>query len=507
VGQALREARRLISEGRQQEAADLLSAAVKKHPVLPELRTNLGYVYELLGRTDDAVEQYAAIVAVAPSNAYAADRLERIFYGERFPTRLLSEQLSLLPVQFVRFSVRRPDEEEIQAASTVSVLFPGEMRVSGRPISKIIPPGVLTGEKCELNRVIYGFAAMPKSAHLWQCVRVYYPSNLLSREGRDYGPLAASLARMAVRFEAYLGVLVSYSEPPFPLSVWLCEGGPAGGETVEGNVYLYQVETLRPGEEWQRELAHEMAHVRLPSLGGYRDPEPSIEGLFGQAWLLAGLAREAEQATGQSWRTQTAKQWIDGLWPVGAVELTHFVDREIRGAVSVWQAEGPYISDTASAQAARMACGLLLWIQAAHGAEALRSVLGGEGGTLSALAGRYANWTQQSGEKLVFSARAGWPGEEPPEEWLPFGPAIAQADRDRPWRTKCFLPAGAWEAVADGKTTLLARWKRVLADEDPSKPWGTQIVSQGEWGTLELAGPTDQPVRFGYVVLRPRPQA
>lgn len=505
-GQVIRQARELINDGQLEQAAELLTQAVKAHPMAPELRMNLGYVHELLGRVDDAVEQYAAIVALAPGNSYAAGRLERICYGETFPTRLMTDQISLLPVRFVRFVIRRPDAQSMTAASTVSVLYPGEMRAAGRPLTKTVPPGVLTGQPCEFNRVIYSFAGETARGRMWQCGRVYYPSNLLSREGRDYGPLAASLARILARFEAYLSELAPRPEEPAPLSVWLCESGPAGGETAGSDIYLYQVNTLRPAEEWQRELAHEMAHARLPELGGYRDPEPSLEGLFGQAWLLAALAREAEQATGEAWRSPAAQQWIDGLWPVGTADLTGLIENEVVGAVRLWQTEGPYSADVTSARAGRMACGLLLWVQAAHGTQALRRVLGAELGTLPALAARYASWLQESEGRVDLAAAAGWSGYGPDPAWLPFGPRPAEATQATPWRARCFLPDGTWHLLGDGKTPLTARWSPAQAEEDQALVWAPQVLSRGEWGLLEVAGSGEEPVRFEKLSLRPASQ-
>lgn len=503
----VRQSRQLIADGEVQQAADLLEAEVKKHPMDPDLRTNLGYAYELLGRGEDALEQYAAIVALAPGNIYAADRLARLLYGRQFPTRLLNDQLSLLPVQFARFVIRRPDGRDVVAACNVSVLYPGEMRATGQPISKTIPPGVSTGDVCEFNRVIYTFVGVPGDPYLWQCSQVYYPSSLLSREGRDYGLLAASLARMLARFEAYLGLIAKPTKDVGPVRVWLCEAGPAGGETDGQDIYLYQVSGLRPGEEWEREPAHELSHARFPTLGSYREPEDSLAGAFGEAWLLAALAYEAEQATGQAWTTPAAQQWISGLWPAGSVDLAQLMAKSVAASVRTWQIQGPYPSDATSAEAARMACGLLLWVQAAHGSSALRIVLGAESGSLAALIARYSTWLEEGRSKIVFNASAGWCDEGPPDTWLPFDNASVTASREKPWRTKCFLPGGAWRVIANNGGAVTARWQPVQTEETEPPRWGTQVSSRGEWGVLEVAVTGDSPTSFSSLTLQLAPEA
>lgn len=500
----LAKARALISEGKAEQAAALLEERLREGEKSPALRVNLGYVYEVLGRAEDAVVQYGEVLRVAPANTYARERLRRIFFSDRFPGRLRVSQLGLLPVPFARFRVKRPDGKVATGAVTVAELFPAGMRKTGKPVALTVPPGVEAGEECRFNRVVYVFVGGPGSEEVRLRAEVNYPSALLSLEARDYRALAGSLARTLARFEAYMDCIIPSDSPPKRLSVWLCEGGPAGGEEFEGGIYLYQVGRLRPGEEWQRELAHELGHARLPVLGGYREPEESLAGAFGEAWLMASLAAEAQEATRSRWDGERCRRWIDGLWPEGAVNVGAVLQSSVFKPLALWQSQGPYAADPSSAEAGRRAVGMLLWIHAAHGPRALANVLGGELGTLPVLAARYVNWLRGTGQRISLSALAccGAVGAE--EKLLPMGAYVATASVERPWRTVCYLPRGSWTVRAGGES-LVARW-RPLGEQSPAARWLPAVASEGCWGVLELAGAEGNAAKFSAVQLIPAPQ-
>ncbi|MCD6351240.1 MAG: hypothetical protein J7M26_03875 [Armatimonadetes bacterium] len=456
---------------------------------------------------DDAVEQYATLLSLAPSNPYASERLGKIFYSDTFPQRLLAKQLSLLPVPFAQFTVTDTTGHSVSAAYTVSVLFPAQMKNSGKPVVRMVPPGASDGDRCQFNRVLYVFAARPGTQRLTQRAQIYFPSELLSAEGRDYGPLAASLAGSLARFCVYFNPLASTEKLAAPLQVWLAEAGPAGGETQGSNVYLYQIGSLRPGEEWQRELAHELGHALLPELPGYREPEPTVEGRLGEAWLLSALAWEAEQSTGQPCISSQARQWLDGLWPIGSSELKSVIAEKVVAPVRLWQTEGPYATDVTSAKAARLAVGFLLWVQAAHGTAALRQVITTTDlGTLPSLYGAYMAWLEAQEGHINLAALCGWTGYGFGESWLPFGQEEVEASQAAPWRTRCYLPAGGWSVVTDRGDKLLARWTPVRAGEGVASAWGPHVSSRGGWGTLEVAGSGAKPAVFNSLHLRPVPQ-
>ncbi|MCX7598996.1 MAG: tetratricopeptide repeat protein, partial [Armatimonadetes bacterium] len=497
----LRQARQLVAAEKLDDAIALLSDALKRFPTDPELHNNLGYVFELQNRVDDAVEHYAAALTFAPSNRYASERLESIFYGERFPSRLRLEHLAALPVRFARLQVVGPDGMPRQAAVTVSAMYPAEMRHTSGPVRRVVPPGVDRGEVCQFNRVVYVFVQRDATdSTLARATDVYYPSEILSRDGRDYGPLALSLARIAARFHVYLACWPGLPARQGPVRVWLCEGGPAGGGHDNGDVYLYQVAALRPGEEWLRELAHEIGHALLPPLAGYARPEHSIAGLVGEAWLLSALAFEAEQTQRQVWSSAQGLAWLQGLWPLGVLDLEGYVRKQVGGCVKQWVARGPYDAGEAdSPQAAQVACGFLLWLQAAHGTNGLGYVAQAGTGTLAGLTARYRGWMGQSEEPLKLRAAAGF-SQDFASDWLPFGQRRVAFTRQQPWRTICYLPAGVWRISCDAGAELLATWRPVGRDAT-STELAPRVTSQGEWGWLEAVPASEEQVAASEFVL------
>ena len=193
----MREARRLVGDNKLDEAAVLLSGALDRFPTDPEIRNNLGYVYEVQGRADDALDQYAATRIVAPTNQYAGERLQKLMFGKEFPNRVRPDRLSALPVRFALFQVKGPDGVDRQVAVTQATLYPTQMHEGTQPVTKTVPPGATDGVAVKFNRVLYVFVQTSRDEkHLFRCWEVYYPSRVLSQEGRDYGPLASALARV-----------------------------------------------------------------------------------------------------------------------------------------------------------------------------------------------------------------------------------------------------------------------------------------------------------------------
>ncbi len=76
-----------------------------------------------------------------------------------------------------------------------------------------------------------------------------------------------------------------------PFDVWLCPGGPTGGEQWRSNLYLYHLETPRSSIEWLREVVHEYSHLALPAIGGYQAPEYWANGYLGERLLVRWFMR------------------------------------------------------------------------------------------------------------------------------------------------------------------------------------------------------------------------
>lgn len=79
-----------------------------------------------------------------------------------------------------------------------------------------------------------------------------------------------------------------------PLDVWLTRQGPAGGEQVARNLYIYNLASDRTGIEWARELAHEYGHYLLPAASGYSDPENWPNGVLGERLFLKWLLEDVD---------------------------------------------------------------------------------------------------------------------------------------------------------------------------------------------------------------------
>ncbi len=73
------------------------------------------------------------------------------------------------------------------------------------------------------------------------------------------------------------------------IDVWMTASGEAGGEQVNTNLYIYNVNSDRSGIEWARELAHEYGHYLLPGTSGYTSPENWSNGLLGERLFLSWL--------------------------------------------------------------------------------------------------------------------------------------------------------------------------------------------------------------------------
>ena len=114
--------------------------------------------------------------------------------------------------------------------------------------------------------------------------------------GSDDAPLANRIARLLALTHRTLvektGREAANGTEPF--DVWLCTGGPTGGEQWRSNLYLYNLETPRSSIEWLREVVHEYSHLALPAIGGYDAPEYWANGYLGERLLVRWFIREPD---------------------------------------------------------------------------------------------------------------------------------------------------------------------------------------------------------------------
>ncbi len=113
--------------------------------------------------------------------------------------------------------------------------------------------------------------------------------------------LAANTASFLLRISA-LAKLYGNFNPRFSndsiINVWLAEGGEAGGESYNNNIYLHKISIQRSSAEWMRELSHEYGHQVIPVIGGFEEPEWGANGKLGEKifmrWLYSNVGKSLD---------------------------------------------------------------------------------------------------------------------------------------------------------------------------------------------------------------------
>lgn len=369
-------ARELIDQGKYAEAREVLDHALEADPNFADVYINLGYLEELNGTGEGAAAAYGQALTINPLNDYARQRFNSLFYGTHFPRRLKLTHLPLLPVRTVLGEVKidtsLPPTRHRRKASlayTTGMLYPEQMHSGGALLSIPLPiAGRESGERCRLNRVCYGLAALPGSTELCMRVAVYYPSPNLSESGKDYSALATRLCHWLVRLEAYYQLHLGLDLPPEPVAVYLCEAGPSGAETYKGALYFYDIDEDRTPLEWIREAAHETGHLLLPQVGRFSAPEPWGNGHVGERLGLQWLAQEAGLVASAPWPDQAAQDRVSGLCGGPAGTLHDYLAQRCRPLLDAWCQAGPKSPLLTQDNEATLSyfLGFVLWVQAAH---------------------------------------------------------------------------------------------------------------------------------------------
>lgn len=380
------ESQELADAGNRDAAMERLLQALQLDPANPTVHAHLGYLYELRGDTMAALSSYGRLLELRPEDEYGRSRIVHLFFGGQFPRRLKLSLLQFSPVSFVTDECRVRlaaglDPLSLRLAYTRGVLYPEEMADQGPPIEKEIPSATQQGVvgTARFNRVSYGFTASPDGDELRMNAMVYFPSPLLSEHQADYSALAERLTHILLRVHGYSRA--AWGLPPAPDEriprMWLTESGPTGAEQYEDDVFIYDVARDRQPIEWLREVAHEWGHFALPRMGRFTEPEPYASGVLGEALLLQMIADEAGLVTGAAWPAERAQAAVNGLWGGGPVALADFLAQTRTDTLDLWLARGPNSELAAGLgeESFRYLVGALLWIEAAHGHELLRSTL------------------------------------------------------------------------------------------------------------------------------------
>lgn len=386
VLELVNEGQELADAGNYDAAMERLLQALRLDPNNPSVHAHLGYLYELEGDTLAALGSYGRLLELRPDDEYGRARIVHLFFGGQFPRRLKLSLLQFSPVSFVTDECRVRlaeglDPLTLRLAYTRGVLYPEEMGDQGPPLEKEIPSAGRQGVvgTARFNRVSYGFTAMPEGDELRMNAMVYFPSPLLSEHQADYSGLAERLTHILLRAHSYSRV--AWGLPPTPderiVRLWLTESGPTGAEQYEDDIFIYDVARDRQPIEWLREVTHEWGHFALPRMGRFTEPEPYANGVLGEALLLQMVADEAGLVTGAAWPAERAQAAVNGLWGGGPVALADFLTQTRRDTLDLWLARGPNSELAAGLgeESFRYLVGALLWIEAAHGHELLRSTL------------------------------------------------------------------------------------------------------------------------------------
>ena len=509
VTELIAQSQQLVDEGDRAGAMDRLLQALQLAPDEPSVHSHMGYLYELEGQPLNAFASYGRLLELRPDDEYGRARITHLFYGGEFPRRLRLGLLQYSPVSFVTDQCRLRiadgmDELERRIAYTTGVIFPETMEDGQGPISVDIPSAGGQGVvgQARFNRVCYAYVAVPEGEELRLTAMVHYPSKLLSETGSDYAGLAERIAHILLRVHCY--GRGAYELPQATnqqvVKVWLCESGPTGAEQYGDDMFVYDVGRNRLPEEWLREVAHEWGHYALPRMGRFTEPEPYASGVLGEALFLQLLADEAGLVVGDPWPSLRARTAIEGLWGDGEVALAGLLSGTRERTMDLWLREGPNSQLVAGLgqDAFDYLVGMLLWVDAAHGHDMLRSTLLKAPG--ESPADYYYGYRQAIKEaaatgEITIRAGAFDPDAStlstPPHEGAVRREGVTLAAGDRAWYPVYLLEGPAAVRITPGlRTTRL----NLYVDElGPLPIEGGQPVSLGAreqgWHTLTLEAP------------------
>lgn len=278
------DARQLLEEGvaaaqagQHDLALDLLSRSVSLRPSAPGLRW-LGYLYRRQGLTDQALDSYAAALALSPADKEARSAVSELLQ-EGLPASMAAGTPAALTVPSVEMGIAISDPrlEAGRRGEYRALLIPGESLPAGAPQKD--PWG-----RWSFSRAAWGYLRGPTEDRWQRRFQIH-----CNPDDRD-------LAERALRLLCCLqAVGRAYLDRQAPLiHVWLCPGGEAGAESWNRHLFVYRCSLERTPAEWVRELCHEYGHLVVPGGGGFAEPEGWANGAVGEVlfakWLLANPA-------------------------------------------------------------------------------------------------------------------------------------------------------------------------------------------------------------------------
>jgi hypothetical protein len=384
-------AQELVQAGQWQEAIGLLSQAATIDPTFAQPHIWLGYTHQQQydgATTADgqrrhqtaAITAYAHALAIAPEDEYSRKAMNGLFFRGEFPWTLDAAALGRTPVGFMVSNCFVTDEENVGPvkrglAYTLSVIFPPEREgQTGVDVWPQDPRG-----RGRYNRVCYGYGADPEGQQLHREFNVHFPSAGLAQPVVDHTPLAHRVVSCLLRLSCYMSAYLGGPMAPGAdevVQVWLADRGEPGGEQMQGNIVLYDVDEDREPIEWLREVAHEYGHQVLPHIGYFEHLDEDASGLIGERLFMRWLAEDAVGRAGAAWPSAQVQRAFDELWSQ-PVAMGEFLLSRCDGPMDAWLRGGPdweHIGGQ-TREAAEYFVGFLLYVEAAHGRPMLASLL------------------------------------------------------------------------------------------------------------------------------------
>ncbi len=299
IGALLAAAEHEANAGRLDKAIDLARQVVAQSPKSAAgffllARCHTARNNDRLYDREEALACYAQALAIGlppEQEPPAKAAIKRLYYSGPPPRYVRPEALDQLPGKFVEGAVPVTDERLPAQCRRTMVIC----RSTGL---KYPQGGVVRKGEALFNRVASAYVLEPsdEEQRMWECVRVYFPSPTLSREGADYAELAQRVLDLYVRLycigRAYLGGGELPSEAA-PLKVWLVEGERAEAEKRWEEIFLYGINVARTPLEWVRQICHEYGHFELRPVGPFDEPETWANGVLGEALFSEWLWRNS----------------------------------------------------------------------------------------------------------------------------------------------------------------------------------------------------------------------
>jgi len=367
----LEQGREAIAQARYGVAVEALRRATEVSPDSAYAHHLLALAYRGLGNEAESVEELCRALkkdrAGADIRGSVAEALKA-----GLPRRLSDEALKTLSEIYYEGAWETkewdfqtviqwgdPPARSYQGLFTTGTLFPPETPQRD-PLHQNSTLEQLP-DSWKFNRVTYGYLRVKGSEHWQQRVRVFYVSEFLAREGRDFSALSQMLCRMAVELCAVVQENMGVAPPGESevMNIWLCESGEPGARqplNTPSHIYFYDITHHRPWAEWLRELVHEFGHMVLPPIGGFTAAGEAIaNGELGERLFLPWL-RASINLSPADYRADDLAQVDKEFLPRSAQCVNLFAEEG---------PESPLLLDRGT-WGVQLLCGFALWISETH---------------------------------------------------------------------------------------------------------------------------------------------